>query len=156
MSFSDRDNGYDKLMRTFALGLPSVTVGIHAEEGGAAKQDGEGLTVADVATIHEFGLGVPERSIVRGFVDENRSEIERILKVSARQVVKGSDPNTQAERVGAWAVGKMKERVIAGIEPPLTEETKRQKMKKSGGGPKETPLILTSQLLSSIVSKVEK
>ena len=61
-----------------------VTVGVHSGEGAAPSGDGA-LSVLDVATIHEFGLGHnPERSFVRAFADENERVHPAFLDLISR------------------------------------------------------------------------
>ena len=110
-----------------ARGLPSVTVGIHADDGAAVKEGSEELTVAEVAAVHEFGIGVPERSWLRGYVDESEPDIKRRLRASADAVTRGRiDAQTAADRIGLHIVGGMRERIMDGIQPPRTDATNRR------------------------------
>ena len=70
MSVTDRDNGARRLLEQIrAIKGAAVDVGVLGQK---AAEDHGGLTVGDVATFHEFGLGVPERSFVRNYVDRSR------------------------------------------------------------------------------------
>lgn len=151
---SVRDNGYKGLIGR--LSKPStVTVGVHMAEGSEQSADGD-ITVAEIAAIHEFGLGVPERSWLRDFVDENRDEIHQLMRRAGREIAAGMEPEKAMARFGLVIVGKVKERIIAGIDPPLAEVTKIAKQRKTRGGPKDTPLILFGQLISAIAHEVNK
>lgn len=147
-----KDNGLKQLLKSLHE-LPTVTVGVHQEAGAALSSSGD-ATVAEVAAFHEFGLGVPERSWLRDFVDENRTELLSMLRASALEVAKGANAHRQMERFGLAVVGMIKERIIAGIEPSLKEVTKLRKQQITGGAPKDTPLILFSQFIGSIAHEV--
>jgi hypothetical protein len=141
-----RDNGYAKVVANVAsLRSPvGVKVGILDD-----KPHGDGVTVADVALVHEYGLGdVPERSFLRAWVDENKAEIQARLKKATEDVVFGQQTADVAmNRFGLWAVGEVKKRIVAGISPPLDPKTIAAK----GSA---TPLVDTGQLLSAITHAV--
>jgi hypothetical protein len=148
------DHGLRRRLLSF-LGPATVSVGVHEQEGAARSSDGQ-VTVAQVAAFHEFGLGVPERSWLRDFVDEHRSELLAMLREVGVQIARGADTDQAMAGFGLAVVGMMKERIIAGIEPELAEETRRKKQQITGGGAKDTPLILFGQFISSIAHQVHK
>jgi hypothetical protein len=134
-----------RLLREFDL---EVTVGIHEDEG--AEDHGDDLTIADVGAIHEFGLGVPQRSFVRGYFDENAPRIEQAQDAALVRILDGADPETEAARLGLQLEGGMKARILARIAPPLAESTKRRR------GESAVPLVDSSQLIGAIRSKVNE
>ena len=140
----DRDRGAKALIkRLSAASKPiTVTVGIHEAEGSA---DHDGATVADVGSFHEFGLGVPQRSFIRDWSDENEAENKDRLRKIGQAVVAGKLASVEQglERFGLFAVGSIQQRMAAGIEPPKADGT---------------PATLIDQgiLRSSITSKVNK
>jgi hypothetical protein len=142
----DVDKGYRKAIANAAALNAShgAKVGILED-----KPYDDGMTVADVAMIHEYGLGdAPERSWLRAWVDENQAAIEARLKTEVEAALFGKRTAEQAmERFGLWAVGEIKKRIIAGIGPALADET----VKRKGSS---TPLIDSGQLLSSITHQV--
>lgn len=147
----DRDRGYNalqKLVRELGRGR-AVTVGVHGGEGGAPAGGG-GLSVADVATIHEYGLGHnPERSFVRNFADEVRDEATKVeAKFIEGAVRKRAGVHEALEKFGLWLTAKMQKRIRGGIPPELDPVT----IERKGSS---TPLIDTGQLVSSITYKVE-
>lgn len=148
----DRDRGYAALMKRIraAQGKPIVTVGIHEAEGGASHGEDD-LSVAELGEIHEYGLGVPERSFIRAWADENQQEHEGQLRKIGEAVVKGTVPSIEQglERFGLLAVGQIQQRIADGIEPELAASTIAAKGS-------STPLVDTGVLRSSITSKVSK
>src|SRR5436190_2045458 len=88
---TDTDKGYDALFKRvgdLAKGR-ALTVGVHQDEGGAAHENGNGMTVLEVATINEFGEGVPERSFIRAWADENTASNDDYLRRAGQEVIKG-------------------------------------------------------------------
>jgi hypothetical protein len=118
------------------------------------------LTVVEVATFHEFGLGVPQRSFLRAFADERQAEIAGRLRTISQAIAKGLvrvggsevKPAVALHRLGAWLAGQVKARISAGLEPALAESTIRKKTRAGKRG--QTPLIDTGQLRSSITYRV--
>lgn len=148
----DRDTGIGKFLKR--LRSPEVTTGVHSADG-AAIEEGSDLTVAEIAAIHEYGLGVPERSWLRDFVDENREQLLDMLERTSLQIAGGHQTAEVAmARFGLAVVGMIKQRVIAGIDPPLEEATKKQKKQVTGGDAKDTPLIRFGQFVSAIAHEV--
>jgi hypothetical protein len=146
-----RDKGYNALLKRLVKKKPTkVTVGIHEAEGSEAHGDG-GASTAEVAEIHELGLGVDQRSFIAGWVDENEGEIEGQLRQLGEAVIKGTiaSPEQAMERFGLHAVGGMQKRMAAGIEPELADSTVAAKGS-------STPLIDSGQMRSAITHKVEQ
>lgn len=145
----DTDRGFRNLIR--ALGKDKelvLTVGVHGPEGGVPAEGDSRLTVTEVATIHEYGLGVPERSFIRGWADETRTENEDNLRKIAEAVVKGKfDLRTGLERYGLRCVGSVQRRISGNIPPPLAQVT----IDRKGSS---VALIDTGQLRSSIRHQV--
>ncbi len=148
---SDRDRGYRKRLKSIAKAgrLMTVTVGVHDAEGGAAATGGD-LTVADVATFGEFGTPTaPSRSFIRGYVDENETQIEADLRKMGEGIADGKiTQQVGLERFGLFTVGAIQSRISDGIPPPNAESTIAAKGS-------STPLINFGQLRSSILHKVE-
>lgn len=153
-------------------GKLTLTVGIHGAEGGAQHSDplqggsfsedgaiegasGPPLTVAEIASFHEFGRGVPQRSFVRGWFDEvtKSGEMGELLRTQLRAAVDGKRSLDEAlERVALKAQASMQKRIRNrgnGNYPPLAAST----IAKKGSS---VPLIDTGQLRASIRAKVER
>lgn len=169
------DTGPGELNKILASLKGSViTVGLHAEEGEQQKKDYEirqvkrkgkledkrvkvdqSETLAEVATKHELGIGVPRRSFIVDWVDENEPKLNDQLRAVALSAARQGRPaSVGLLRFGAWAVGQIKRRIIAGIAPELSEQRKLEKAL-AGVARKDTPLISTAQLLSSLTHKEE-
>lgn len=112
-----------------------------------------------MATANEFGAPAgdkgkwetPERSFIRGWVDENKAEIlKRIRMEVVRAAMNGEkDLAVALERIGLWAQGQIQQRIADGIAPPNSPSTVRRKGS-------STPLIDTGQLRSAITYKVSR
>lgn len=131
-----------------------VTVGIHGAEGDV---EGGGLTVAQLGAIHEFGVGVPERSFLRSTVKRERRNIAKNMGKAAERVIDGSlAPKKALGLVGEDLVGKIKSAIVdRKIPQDLAESTKKRKERsnvRSGFG--TAALIDTGQLVNSISQKV--
>jgi hypothetical protein len=128
-----------------------VTIGIHEEEGNAQHGD-EGVTIADVGVFNEFGLGVPERSFIRGWADENEEKNKERLRKIGQAVVTGhiSSPSVGLKRFAVLAVADVQARISDG---GVFEENKPSTVKAKGSS---KPLIDDGILRSSITSKVER
>lgn len=114
-----------------------------------------GIKLIDVALEHEFGVNTPERSFLRAWFDENELTCRKNMEIAAKRAAQSGLVSTELLRMGAWAAGSIKRRIIAGIAPALSARRKSEKAK-SGGRHKDTPLIFTGQLLSSIMVRHEK
>ena len=145
-----------------ALQGASITVGIHEEEGSAAKQVAEtekstGESLVEVMTRHELGIGVPNRSFLGAWFDGNEPQLQEAIDKIAEAAVQHHRPIEQAlARFGLWAVGQIQQRVADGIDPELSDRRKAEKAAANlAGNAKDTPLIFTGQFRASLRSKPE-
>lgn len=120
-----------------------------------AAKSGATKSLLEIAIIHEFGGGhVPARSFIRATMDERAADIQRLQVAVARQVLSGALTAEQGlSQIGAKVAAWVQARIVAGIAPALAESTRRQKRRLGGKG-KDTPLIATGQLRSSITFAV--
>lgn len=149
----ERDNGAKALLkrlRAVAGKRPSVTVGIDEEEGSEPEGD-SGATVAEVAAMHELGLGQEQRSFVRAYVDENEAQLASDLSHVGVAFLNGKEPDIEQglERFGAKAAAGMRGRITGGELPANDPETVEQKGS-------STPLIDEGNLVAAITHKVQK
>ena len=136
-----------------------VKIGVQGHQA-AANHQGKHLTVAQIATIHEFGkvirqprmrrtIVIPERSFLRATVDLYREAIQRRNVLLTQGFVLGKFALRAAlDLLGMYVVGLVKQRIANGIAPPNSPWTIAQK-----GSSK--PLIDTGQLRNSITHQVE-
>jgi hypothetical protein len=125
----------------------AITVGIHEEEGSQAHGD-DGLTTGEIGSVHEFGLGVPMRSFVRGYFDENMGYIEHAQDEAMQRILDGADPMLEAERLAKELEIGMRDRVLERIAPPLASSTRARR------GQTAIPLVDSTQLLGAIRGRV--
>lgn len=153
---TDRDNGLRARLAavqraTSDLDSLEVAVGVLADDRGGDPHDAAALTVLDLATIHEFGApdaGIPQRSFLRAAVDEHADDIRALQKVLLAQVLGGGLTVPKAlERLGAFVVGLIQQRIADGIAPPNAPATVARK----GSA---TPLVDTGQLRASVTFQV--
>lgn len=123
-----------------------ITAGLHGDEGGTPHEGGQ--STAEIGEQHEFGLGVPQRSIIRAWFDENKSEIEAKLTEQLTLSLKEGKPLDWAlERCALWMQASMQKRIVDGIKPdnhPMTIARKGS----------STPLIDTGVLKASLLAYV--
>jgi hypothetical protein len=145
----DRDKGFRKRLKEIQkLARLQLRIGV-LSAGEAEHKDSPGLTVREVGTFHEFGLGVPRRSFIRDWYDPNVGRIKsRATRVSELVVSGKSTTERAAALLGVWAQGEIQKRMSEGIGPPLAATTIKRK-----GSSKQ--LIDTGQLRSSITFEVK-
>lgn len=154
-SLSDTDKGYKRTMASLKGGGRSVVVGVFgakASENHKTKDPDEPIqTIGDIATQHELGLGVPMRSFLRAYCDQNEAQIKDWLRIAQQQILLGQvTPDQGIARVGMAAVAGMQMFIANGrVQPPLSSYT----VKRKGSS---TPLIDTGQLKSAITWMIEQ
>lgn len=146
------DRGARRVVQSIGTmkGPLALVVGVMGKEGGKVHGQGKGATVAEIAAAHEFGLGVPERSWLRGWFDEHRTEIQEDLKKVSRAVILGRLTREQGlELLGVKYVGQIQARIATSLPPPNAEATIRKKGS-------STTLIDSGQFRSAITSELER
>lgn len=144
----DVDRGYKKLMSSLdAQRVPlALTVGVHEEDGGGTYEGG--MTVAEVAEAHEYGLGVPARPWLSGWVDENEAQIlDQIQTVEEAALKSGASRATRLDALAQRLAGDVQGRISGGIPPELAPATIARKGS-------SVPLIDKGQFRSNIRGKV--
>lgn len=150
MPVLDIDKGWHDLeQRLSALSSTAhVLVGVQGPKGDAQHNDSD-LTVAQVASIHEFGLGVPERSFLRSTMDEHEAQLLQLASRLGQGVIDGRFSQQQAlGLLGEKGVGLVVDKIRSHIEPPNAPST----IKRKGS---DTPLIDSAQLAQSITAQVQ-
>ena len=135
-----------------------------------AKVDNElaptDITVAEVAAIHEFGLGAQvERAPIRTAMDEKKQKIADEQEFAAGAVTDGSITGKQAlGLVGEFAASMVRERLSEFLPPDISEERKlvKQRFRKRKGKlvlsslTDDKPLINTAQLAGAYRWRIVK
>lgn len=147
---TSKDNGANAIVKAMlraALGA-ELRVGILEDKGSARAEGDDKLTVADVATFNEFGLGVPERSFIRAWYDEQLEPNKAAFRALQAQVVRGAMTQERMfQLLGLKFQAEIQKRISDGIAPANAPSTIAQK-----GSSK--PLIHTGQLRASITYEV--
>ena len=131
--------------------LLHVAIGVNQAQGTKKKEGDDSLTVADVATFHEFGtVNVPERSFIRSNDINNREKYKKIQNELGKKVIYMQiEPEKALGLLGEAILADMKKGIVDGIGPNLDPKT----IERKGSS---TPLIDTAQLLNSLTYKVVK
>lgn len=128
---------------------PVLKVGIFGAKGDELHEDSD-LSVLAIATFHEFGLGVPERSFIRAWCDANEKRVLDRLQKDSEKAAKGElEWETILDRLGLFIVGGIQEFIASNIPPPLAAST----IERKGSS---VALIDTGQLRSSITYAIER
>lgn len=168
----EKDNGWaaiTRLLQDLAAGETYVRAGVIGEKGDAQHQ-GEPITVARLAAVHEFGasiqvgdrtITIPERSFIRAPWAAKRDEYLALLKKAAFAVLKRKISPADFPRyltaLGMKMVADMQGAIRAGIEPPLAASTLARRTKgtgKAAAGARAVPLLDTGQLINSLSHQV--
>ena len=147
-----KDNGYTNRLRAIKSldGKVKAKAGIFGAKGDEQHDEKSGLTDSQLAAIHEFGLGVPERPFLRSWFDGNKKAIRQKLQEVAHEVVGGKMDVYQAmEEYGQWAEQELGAYLEAGIPYPLSDYT----IAKKGSS---TPLIDTTNLFHALTHAVSR
>jgi len=161
-----RDRGYASLMRRIKKPFGGVvTVGVHSGEGGDPKRvldnrtgqvaTAKGITVAQVAEAHEFGLGVPQRSWLASWFDGNQKRIHEQIRYGCERWLFGEkDSRGALDLIGVQFVGDVQRRIRDNkIQPETGSEQKARKAQRGTG--ENTTLIDTGQLWTSIKHRIQ-
>lgn len=111
------------------------------------------INMAQLASVHEYGSpkkGIPERSFIRSWVDNNQPEIMRRIERMVKGIIDGKvTPEIALKTIGVFASGGIKKQLKSISTPPLSEKTIKEKGSSQ-------PLIDTGQMRSSIRFIVKK
>lgn len=124
---------------------PKTEIGVMKDDDSRSGKIGN----VDLMKIHEFGIGVPQRSVIRAGTDKNiDGAFSRAVKEYGK-VIKGSGTiNSMVGRVGVFMEGKFKKMFSKAYLKPNAKTTIRLKGS-------DTPLIDSGQLRQSIKSKTD-
>lgn len=121
-----------------------LVVGVPADAG----NEDNGLPVAANAYIHEFGIGVPERSFIRAPLNANALKYKKAFEWVAEQCAnKKMELDKGLSQIGFMMLADIQKTIEAGIPPPNAPSTIKQKGS-------DTPLIDTGRLRQSITFRI--
>jgi len=158
VTVEDRDHGYKDLLELVDdLKRRKMHVAVGVLDGSGEIPD-EGISVAGLATVHEFGawagknrkVWVPERAPIRKTLDEAENRINvaatRVLTKAAR-----GDISVEAAlgTLGEFVTSQIRRTIQRGVEPPNAESTIARKKSSK-------PLIDTGLLLRSYTYQVRE
>ncbi len=142
VSIKDVDLGYNSFFGALrGLRGQAVKVGV-----GDAPHEPSGTPTDEIAAAHEFGVGVPERSFLRAWVDEKREQIQARMEKDLSDTLFSRDD--WRKPFGQWCVDQIRARIWANIPPPLQESTAARKGT-------TVPLIDSGQLVNAIIDEIE-
>ena len=134
----------DKTVKRLNPEKKQLLIGVPADAG----EEDNGLPIATNAAMHEFGIGVPERSFIRAPLAANVDKYKKAMEWFAGRVGGGKLTNDQAlAQLGHMAVGDIQTAIERGISPANAIST----IKKKGSS---TPLIDTGRLRQSITFRI--
>ncbi len=133
-------------------GKPHVKVGVLAARGGAQQHE-SGISLIELAAIHEFGspaAKIPERSFIRRAFRRNRELKSLTVRLARRIINENLTINRALDQLGTWGAAEVKKTIASGphIPPPLKAATKRKKKS-------SRPLVDTGRLMNSIAHEVK-
>jgi hypothetical protein len=125
------------------------SVGVTEKKG--AKPHGEGpMTVAQIALMQEYGLGVPERSFLRSWVDENQAMIQEDFRKATAAVLRLKMTFEQAVNIlGTKYAAMIQKKIVERIPPKNADSTIASKGS-------DVPLIDTGVLRASISYQLQR
>jgi len=172
------DEGAEKILENLEQlkEKPFVKVGIlesagnhkkKGKKGARKKADSEGesetLTVADIATMHEYGAvthrgnvswDIPERSFMRASMTEKESDLEEKTVKIFDKIIDGDLSVKDGLNVLGMEISKnFKNKIDSNIPPPLADSTIRAKTRDGKTG--EVALVDTGQMRNAISHEVE-
>ena len=150
MSVRVVDRGANAVLRLYQSGAKdTIDVGVLGSKG--EREKGDGVTVADVAEWAEYGIGQPQRSWLRGWIDQNEELIQARIDREMREVIKAKRTKAQAlKRIGVWLQGELQMNIANFPDNGLKPNAESTIAAKGSS----TPLIDTGQLRSSISHRV--
>lgn len=132
----DDDRKWKKLIKEMrGVGAAYVTVGLHADAKPYETGQAEAATVAQIASVHEFGSQdghVPMRAFFRPTIDANREKYAALLERVMRLVIAQKLPLKKAlSLVGLQVAVDVKRAITDLTDPPLAESTIARKKAKA-------------------------
>lgn len=141
---------FDGLIKRLVDAEGEVLFGVFEDAPQHVSRDGGRVPMAQLAATHELGLGVPERSFLRGYVDgDGRRDLGDAAATALGEVVDGAPAEKAFEKVGETGVEGVRARMMAGLTPALKRPLDPERDQRG------IPLVDTEQLIKSISSTWE-
>lgn len=134
MSFIDVMKAINELSKTSVyVGIPGLGV-----PGQSARTDSSGITNAELGYIHETGSpaqNIPARPFLRPGVNDSKKRWSRYLEQAATAAMKGDKDvmHRAFEAAGSVAASAVKNKITAGIPPPIKPATMAARARHRGG-----------------------
>lgn len=134
-----------------------VKVGI---VGPSAKADHDGISMVDLAAIHEFGapkVNIPERSFIRRTFVQKQKETGKMISALTAKFIQGQSLEKTLSQLGLWASTEVKKTITTGEGLAgegggfRGEPLKPATIARKGS---DRPLIDTGRLVNAITYKV--
>lgn len=157
-TITDTDHGLAALGQRLAeaAGFKGVLVGILADEPHEGRGESGPASLVEIAAINEFGApgaGIPSRPFIRGTIDANAAEIQRLQAAVARAVIAGRiTPEQALQQIGARVAGMIKAAIARGGEPPFAPNAESTILAKGSS----KPLVDTGTLRSAVSFEVQR
>ena len=152
----EKDHGFDALMKRAAgMSRLKVSVGVQGADAERKPDEYGGLTIAEIAAVHEFGApkaNIPERAPLRSTYEINKRTYVEALKIAGERVLIKPGARLEAElfRVGEVYRRDVIERIKRKeIVPDILQATKDRKGS-------DTPLVDNGIYVGSISVVVKK
>lgn len=124
-------------------------------ESARYTEEGQNISVAEVAVIHEHGApgaGIPARPFFAPTIAENSAMWTDKLASGARAVMAGKiSAESMLEQVGALAAGQVRKTISEIREPALAESTLDQRRR---DGYSDQPLNRTGYMIATLTNVV--
>ena len=161
MALEERDYGYDSLMalvEDLKKRKVHVAIGVLGDDAGKEIPDADGITMAGLAAVHEFGAmagpgrktPIPERAPIRKTLDE---QAEKINTAAVRMVTRVAEGKETIEsglgKVGEFVSSQIRRTIQQGVEPENAPSTIAKKKSSK-------PLIDTGLLIRSYTYQVRE
>lgn len=151
VDIKDVDRGYSKLLRNVRF-LKEHTIGVGVFEPQASQTYDSGITVRENALVHEFGSqsrGIPERSFLRSYADEQKPTFARQARRELERGFKKGGLMLALRRLALSLEGGVKRKITGFLPPPLSRKYADRK------GSTNT-LVDTGRLRASIKGRVTR
>lgn len=161
MALEERDHGYDSLLELvedLKKRKVHVAIGVVGDDAGKEIPDADGLSMAGLAAVHEFGAWagpggktwVPERAPIRKTLDEEEAKINAAAVRMVTRVAAGQETiESGLGKVGEFVSSQIRRTIQRGVEPENAPSTIARKKSSK-------PLIDTGLLIRSYTYQVRE